>query len=50
MSVVDNILEQVASSELTPTEGKKLISLLQAGFDITELPKLIEALEKAEQK
>ena len=41
---VDAVLSEVASGELTPDEGKKLIGLLQAGFDITELPKLIEKL------
>ena len=45
---VDAVLSQVASGEITPDEGKKLIGLLQAGFDITELPKLIAAIEAAE--
>jgi len=45
---VDAVLEEVASGDITPNEGKKLIGLLQAGFDITELPKLIEKLNDLE--
>ncbi|MFC1665398.1 hypothetical protein ACFL17_07190 [Pseudomonadota bacterium] len=47
---VDNILEEVAQGNITTDEGKRLMALLQAGFDITELPKLISALEMAESK
>lgn len=46
---VDRVLEQVAQGLLTIQQGKRLIEMLQAGFEITELPKLIEALNKAEQ-
>ena len=46
---VDAVLSEVASGELTPDEGKRLIGLLQAGFDITELPKLIEKLNEMEK-
>ena len=45
---VDAVLEEVASGAITPDEGKKLIGLLQAGFDITELPALIERLSELE--
>lgn len=47
---VDAVLAEVANGSLTPTEGKKLIGLLQAGFDITELPALIERLSELEDK
>lgn len=46
---VDAVLEEVANGNITPAEGKKLIGLLQAGFDITELPKLIEKLSELEK-
>jgi len=45
---VDAVLSEVASGAIIPDEGKKLIGLLQAGFDITELPKLIEKLNDLE--
>lgn len=45
---VDSVLEQVASGTLTIQQGKRLIEMLQAGFDITELPKLIEKLAEIE--
>ena len=45
---VDAVLGEVASGAITPDEGKKLIGLLQAGFDITELPALIERLNEIE--
>lgn len=47
---VDAVLEEVATGDLTPAEGKKLIGLLQAGFDITELPALIERLNELDKK
>lgn len=43
---VNRILRKVSRGQLTPTEGRKLIELLQAGFEITELPRLIEKLEE----
>ena len=46
---VDAVLTEVASGDLTPDEGKRLIGLLQAGFDITELPALIERLNEIEK-
>jgi len=46
---VDAVLSEVACGAITPDEGKKLIGLLQAGFDITELPKLIERLSDLEK-
>ena len=40
---VDCVLEQVATGKLTIAQGKRLIEMLQAGFEITELPKLVES-------
>ena len=47
---IDNLLNKVAAGEISPEQGKKYMSLIQAGFEITELPKLIEALNTAEEK
>ena len=44
---VDAVLGQVAEGVITPEDGKRLIGLLQAGFEITELPKLLERFEEA---
>ena len=46
---VDVVMAAVASGQIDVNQGKKLIDMLQAGFDITELPKLIEKLEAAEE-
>jgi hypothetical protein len=46
---VDAVLSEVACGDITPAEGKKLIGLLQAGFDVAELPKLIERLNEIEK-
>ena len=45
---VDTVLAQVADGQLTIQQGKRLIEMLQAGFDITELPSLIEKLHELE--
>lgn len=42
---VDSILLDVANGDLSPEDARKLIGLLQAGFDLTELPKLVNQLE-----
>jgi len=47
---VDAVLAEVANGEITPDEGKKLIGLLQAGFDVTELPALIEKLSDMDKE
>lgn len=47
---VDIVLNEVAEGKITPNDGKKLMALLQAGFDITELPKLLAKLEEAENE
>jgi hypothetical protein len=41
---VDNVLEQVAKGTLSIPQGKRLIEMLQAGFNITELPRLVAKL------
>ena len=43
---VDAVLEQVANGELTIAQGKRLIEMLQAGFNITELPELVAKLQQ----
>ena len=43
---VDNVLEQVAKGTLTIQQGKRLIEMLQAGFNITELPELVAKLQQ----
>ena len=45
---IDSILEKVVSGELSTEQAKKLLALYNIGFDMSELPKLLEALEKAE--
>ena len=45
---VDLVMKSVADGNLTIQQGKRLIEMLQAGFDITELPKLIEKLNEIE--
>jgi len=47
---VANILEQVAAGELSARQGEQLLKLEQAGFDITELPALLERLADLEGK
>ena len=47
-SQVEEILTQVAGGVLTPNQGKEILDLIQSGVDITELPKLIAALEQAD--
>ena len=44
---VDSVLEAVANGQLTIAQGKRLIEMLQAGFEITELSDLIGRLEDA---
>jgi len=46
---VDAILSQVAAGELTPLEAKKHMALVQAGFEIKELPKLLAAIDEIEE-
>jgi hypothetical protein len=46
---IDAVLADVAAGKLTPAEGKRVMSLLQAGFEMTELASLIERLEAVEK-
>ena len=46
---VEQVLAQVASGKLTPSEGKAHMQLIQMGVDTTELPRMLELLEKAGQ-
>jgi len=42
---VDLVLARVASGHLTLTEGKRLIEMLQAGFEITDLQALMAKMD-----
>lgn len=44
---VENILAQVAAGKLTPKQAKAHMELVKLGVDVTELPKLIAALENS---
>ena len=44
----ENILTKVSDGIITAKQGKEYITLIQAGFDMSELPKLLEALEQVE--
>lgn len=44
---ISTILAGVAAGDLTLSEAKAHLELIQMGIDTKELPKLIEALEKA---
>ena len=46
---IDSVLADVAAGKLTPAEGKRVMSLLQAGFEMTELAELVARLEAVEQ-
>lgn len=45
---VDYVMEAVANGTITISQGKRLIAMLQAGFEIAELPGLIDKLESLE--
>ena len=45
---IDAVLADVAAGKLTPAEGKRVMSLLQAGFEMTELAQLVARLEAIE--
>lgn len=47
---VDRVLKKVARGDITPKQGKEYIALLQAGFDMTELPKLLASFEELQSK
>jgi len=47
---VDAILDHVASGEITPAEGKRIMALVAMGFEITELPELMAKFEQLEDK
>ena len=47
---IDSILDKVVSGELSTEQAKNLLALYNIGFDMSELPKLLEALEKAENE
>jgi len=47
---VDTVLLGVANGELTIQQGKRLIELLQAGFEIKELPHLMERFAELDAK
>ena len=47
---VETVIAAVATGELTVKQGKRLIEMLQEGFEITELPKMILALDNMEKK
>jgi hypothetical protein len=46
---IDAVLADVAAGKLTPAEGKRVMSLLQAGFEMTELAELVTRLEAVEK-
>ena len=47
---VKEVFEKVASGDLSAKQGKEYIALLQAGFEITELPKLLASFEELQSK
>ncbi len=47
---VDKVLEHVANGKLTIQQGKRLIEMLQAGFNITELPELMQKMAELDGK
>jgi hypothetical protein len=47
---IDEVLTKVADGSITPSEGKRVISLLSAGFEMTELAELVARLEAVEKK
>jgi hypothetical protein len=44
---IDGVLAQVAAGELTIEDGKELMALIQAGFEVSDLQDLIAKLEEA---
>ena len=45
---VDKVLVQVAAGELTIDQGKRVMEMLQAGFDIQDLALIVEKLNELE--
>jgi hypothetical protein len=43
---IDAVLSQVAAGQLSPDEGKRLIALVSAGYEITELEDIRAKLEE----
>jgi len=42
---IEDLLNKVSKGVLTPEQGKKYMTLIQSGFELTELPALVEKIE-----